>query len=259
MRTLFGLAAALLAACNGGGGSSAMPDSAAPAADAAPSADATAATDGVSVDASAGFGALSGMCGVLTVADLTGATPELFRDKLMFDHAYVDADDRAQLTPGGQRMMATPNAGGSSGVSEAFAFEELARCEHADLDATETEIVYDGPGKITDLEVTLQGHKIGVSVTRAVAFPFGDPYTVADASSLIGRKLTEIQASSAHVDPVDKWDKQILAVLAWDDAAADSVATAWAALDATVKADSLVVITVTDGDDTFIYSNQAAR
>ncbi len=225
------LAACLLvAAC--GGGSSATPDAAPAHGRDAGAADAGRAD--AALDAAAGFGALSGMCGVLHDADLTGATPELFDDIFTFATAYVDATDRPLLTPGGQAMMATPNAGGSSGVSEAFAFEELARCEGATLLATETEIVYDGPGKITDLEVMLGTHKIGVSVTRAVAFPFGDPYTVADATTLIGRKLSEIQASTAHVDPVDKWDKQILAVLSYDATATASVATAWAGLSAEV-------------------------
>ena len=206
--------------------------------------------------AASGFGDLSGACGVLTVADVTGVAPELFRDTITFARAYVDATDRALLTPGGQRMMATPNAGGSSGISEAFAFEELARCEHADLLHTETEITYATTGKITDLEVQTMGHKLGVSVTRAVAFPFGSAYTLDAATALIKRKLTDIQTSSANVAPVDKWDKQILAVLAWDDAVADTVTQAWMGLDAATKADTIVVLTVTSGDDTFIYSNQ---
>jgi hypothetical protein len=203
----------------------------------------------------AGFGDLTGQCGVLAVADFTGAAPELFRDTMTFPSEYDDATDRALLTPGGQRMMMTPNAGGSSGLSEAFAFEELARCEQATLLKTETEIVYATTGKITDLEVSMMGHKIGVSVTRAVAFPFGDPYTVDAATTLIQRKLQDIQTSSADVSAADKWDKQILAVLAWDDAAADSVTQAWTALDAATKADTLVVITVTNGADMFIYTN----
>ena len=202
------------------------------------------------------FGVLSGQCGVLTIADFTGPTPELFRDRFTFATEYVDATDRSMLTEGGQRMMNTPNAGGSSGLSEAFAYEELARCEMATLLHTETEIVYATPGKITDLEVQMMGHKIGVSVTRAFAFPLGNPYTVDAATTLIKRKLTDIQTSSADVSAADKWDKQILAILAWDDAAADSVNTAWMALDAATRADTLLVVTVTDGADQFIYTNQ---
>lgn len=93
-------------------------------------------------------------------------------------------------------------------------------------------------------------------MTRAFAYPLGNPYTVDAATTLIKRKLTDIQTSSADVSAADKWDKQILAVEAWDDAAADSVTQAWTALDAATKADTLVVLTVTNGADTFIYTNQ---
>jgi hypothetical protein len=192
---------------------------------------------------------------VLAVADLTGPTPELFRDTLTFARRYNDPGDRPLLTPGGQHLAATPNAGGSSGLSEIFAYEELARCELAQLLKTETEIIYSTPGKITDLEVMMDGHKIGVSVTRAETYPLGQPYTVETATTLIARKLTEIQESTANVSAGDRWDKQILAVLAWDDQAADSVAQAWGMLDPSVQADTLVVVTTTGGDDTFIYTN----
>jgi hypothetical protein len=115
--------------------------------------------------------------------------------------------------------------------------------------------MYDGTGKITDMEVELDGHKIGVSVTRAQTFPLGQTYDLDTATMLISRKLTDIQASTAHVSAQDRWDKQILAVLAYDGAAADTVAQAWSMLDASVQADTIVVVTTTDGDDTFIYTN----
>ncbi|HEY5945455.1 MAG TPA: hypothetical protein VIV40_08185 [Kofleriaceae bacterium] len=202
-----------------------------------------------------GFGALSGMCGVLAAADLTATTPELVRDTFTFARQYVDATDRPLLTEGGRHLAETPNAGGSSLLSEVFAYEQLARCELATLLKTETEIVYDQTGKITDLEVMLDGHKIGVSVTRAVAYPFGTTYTLDAATTLITRKLGDIQLSTANVSDQDRWDKQILAILAWDDAAANTMAQAWAALDAAVKADTIVVLTTTDGEDLFIYTN----
>jgi hypothetical protein len=203
----------------------------------------------------AGFGDLSGMCGVLAVADLTGAAPELFRDTMTFTRRYNDPADRPLLTPGGLHLAETPNAGGSSGFSEIFAYEELARCELAGLLKTETEIVYSTTGKITDLEVDIDGHKIGVSVTRAVAFPFGSVYTLDAATALMTKKLGDIQLSTANVSAADRWDKQILAVLAYDDAAADTIAQAWTALDPSIKADTIVIVTSTAGDDTFIYTN----
>ena len=115
--------------------------------------------------------------------------------------------------------------------------------------------MYDGSGKITDLEVSIDGHKIGVSVTRAVTFPFGSTYTMDAATMLATKKLTDIQASTAHVSAGDQWDKQILAVLAYDDATADTFAAAVTALAPSVRADTIVIITTTAGDDTFIYSN----
>jgi len=42
---------------------------------------------------------------------------------------------------------------------------------------------------------------------------------------------------------------------AWDGTTADTMEQAWTALDATVKADTIVVITKTDGEDLFIYTN----
>ena len=209
-----------------------------------------------SSEAAAGFGDLSGMCGVLADPDLTSANPELVRATLTFQRRYNDPADRPLLTPGGQTLAETPNAGGSSGLSEIFAYEQLARCEHAALLKTETQITYSTTGKITDMEVMMDAEKIGVSVTRAQTYPLGMTYTLDTATTLIMRKLNDIKMSTANVSPADHWTKQILAVLAYDTQAADTVAQAWSMMSADVKADTIVVVTTTEGDDTFIYTNQ---
>ncbi len=205
----------------------------------------------------AGFGDITGMCGVLAELELTGAAPAIFRGAIDFaDDRYDDPADRDQLTAGGVEMILDGNAGGSSVYSEVFAFELLARCELAGLVKTETEIVYDVTDtKRTDLLVEIDGHKIGVSVTRAVTYPFGSPYTMSAATTLLDRKLDDIQISSANVSDADAWDKQILAVLAYDDQHADVAAAAWAALDDATRADTIVIITVTAGDDLFVYTD----
>ncbi len=260
MRRLIALlGTAGIAACAACGTSPASPDSPDAPANAP---DATAIVDGAPgpTDAAGavplpGFGDLSGMCGVLAVADLTGAAPELHRDTLTFARRYDDPADRTLLTAGGQHMMSVGNAGGSSLYSEVFAYEELARCELAGFLKGETEIVYDTTGKITDLEVTIAGHKIGVSVTRAQTFPLGQTYSLDAATTLITRKLSDIEVSTADVSAADRWDKQILAILAYDDQAADAMEQAWATVDPAIQADTIVVITTTGGDDTFIYTN----
>lgn len=238
------VALVLLAACDSGGGT--------PPVDGGGGED-----EGGPVDAEAEhFGALSGMCGVLTDAELTDASPHLVQDVFTFDRAFVDPDDRDLLTPGGVHLIETPNAGGSSEMSELFAFEQLARCEGATLVKTETEIVYtDVGGKKTDILVELDGHKIGVSVTRAFAFPIGQPYSEQQATMLLTRKLDDIQLSSANVTAADAWEKQILAYQAIDDQTAQTLVGVWNGLDASAKADTILLVTRTDGEDLFLYQN----
>lgn len=211
-----------------------------------------AASDGASM--LMGFGDLSGMCGVLDT-ELTEATPSLVRATMTFARQYDDDVDRPLLTLGGLHLAETPNAGGSSGLSEIFAYEQLERCEQAALYKTETEIIYDIVGKITDLEVTLDGEKIGVSVVRAQTYPLGTPYTLSAATALLKKKLDGILLSTANVSAGDRWRKQILSVLAYDQQAADMFEQAWGTLSSTTRADTIVVITQTDGEDLFIYTN----
>ena len=215
----------------------------------------------IAIDAptGAGFGELSGMCGVLQEMDLGSTAPKQVLVNFHWTTGYVDPDDRSQLTAGGQHMAATPNAGGSSGLSEVFAYEELARCELAVFLKSETEIIYDPiTSKKTDFEIMLDGHKLGVSVTRAFKGPFGTgPLDMAAAVTLATKKYSDIHASTAGVqNTVDKWDKQILAVQADDADDANTFLAATATLDASVIGDTILVLTTTDGDDAFIYTNQ---
>ncbi|MCA9696456.1 MAG: hypothetical protein KC431_02940 [Myxococcales bacterium] len=193
-------------------------------------------------------------CGMI-VGELEQPTPSLFTTHLDFrGDPYDDPDDLPLLTEGAQTIMTTPNAGGSSTISEAFAYEVLARCEDAILLKTETEIGYDPvDSKKTDFLIELAGSKVGVSVTRAVGFPPEDPYPAAQASGLVTGKLSDILVSSANVVPEDAWVKQILVIMAYADMHAELVAAAWADVDPMIQADTIVYVVVTDGMDTPIY------
>ena len=240
-----------LAACGSGGG--AGPDAGGP--DAADAADAANDGDPGAVPL-AGFGGITGMCGVLGAAELDGTTPLWFGGELTFADRYDDPAERDQLTPGGLAIVSVPNAGGSSVYSEVFAYEWLARCELAELIKTETDVVYDVEGKKIDLLVGIDGRKVGVSVTRAVTFPFGDPYTLTAATTLFERKLDDIQLATAQVSAADRWSKQMLVTLAYDAQHAAVAMEAWAELDAATRDDTLLVTVVTSGDDVFIYTDQ---
>jgi len=204
-----------------------------------------------------GFGQIMGDCDVLD-DELTAAQPSVIRTAIDFERLYVDTDVDL-LTAGGQTLITEGNAGGSSLLSEVFAFEVLQRCELAELLKTETQIQYDTQGKITDFLAQIDAEKIGVSVTRAVGFPFDAPYTQAQASALLEKKLGDILESSSNVSDSDRWQKQILAVLAYAPEHGETIASAWASLDAAIKADTLVLIIVTDGADDFIYCDGACQ
>ena len=197
-----------------------------------------------------GLGDISGDCGVLDDQLLSGA-PYRFANALDMGAAEFDYD---LLTEGGQEVWDDDNLGGSSLESEVMAFEVLARCELAELIKTESEIDYvDDGGKKTDILVSIDGIIIGVSVTRAYAWPEDDPYTVDQATDLLEDKLADVLLSTANVDPADAWSKQILHVMAFTPDHGASIETAWLDLDPAVQADTLLMVTVTNGNDDFIY------
>ena len=199
----------------------------------------------------AGYGALSGSCGEITLEDLTSPEPELLVNALDFSASPMF--DESQLSAEGQAMIAKGNLGGSSLYSEIIAYEVLNRCDHAALVKTEAEIVYATQSKKTDILLAIDGEKVGVSVVRAMSFPEGAPYPVTQAFTVLHGKLADILLSSASVAPEDAWKKQILAVIAQTPEHAAAIADAYAMLDATTKADTIVLVTVTEGTDKFIY------
>ncbi len=200
-----------------------------------------------------GFGVITGDCDVLD-DELTSTEPSIIRSIFDFERGYGDSD-QDMLSEGGQQILEEGTAGGSSVLSEVFAFEMLKRCESATLLKTETAIVYDTEGKLTDFLAEIDSLKIGVSVTRAVGFPFDDPYELSQATDLLQGKLDDILESTANVSEEDRWNKQILGVLAYSPEHGDVLHQAWMSLDAATRADTVVHIMVTNGDDDFIYCN----
>ena len=243
------------AASPGPDASGAGPDAASPGPDAG-GPDAGSDPDGGSPGPDAGvplpgFGVLSGDCGELDDAEWNVASPFLFRGAIDFDGLAFDVN---ALSPGGQKIWFDGNLGGSSIHSEIFSFEVLHRCELATLLKTEAEIAYLNPGgKKTDLLVTIDARRVGVSVTRAFHWPPTNPYTPAEAQALLTGKLGDVLLSAANAAPADAWERSILHVVAYDAQYADVVEAAFATLDPAVTADTILMLTVTDGNDAFVY------
>ncbi|MBI3201433.1 MAG: hypothetical protein HYZ29_07815 [Myxococcales bacterium] len=215
----------------------------------------SAAAGGSAGDAGAvplpGFGKLLGDCGPLDATEILSPSPFSFQNSLDFGGAAFEYN---ALSTGGKKIFDAGNLGGSSIHSEIFSYEVLYRCELATLLKTEAEVKYtDTGGKKTDLLVQIDGYKLGVSVTRAYAYPPGTPYAESVAKALLEKKLGDILLSSKNVVPADAWKKQILHILAYDTQHRDALAKVYPQVSPTTRADTIVMVTVTEGNDGFVY------
>jgi hypothetical protein len=170
-------------------------------------------------------------------------------------HPFDETTDRVQLTVGAQRLLSAGDSGGSSLLSEVVALEVLTRCEGAALLKSTTEIGYDRPTRVTDLMVLIAGRKVGVNVTRACAYPFGEMYTAQLAETLLVNALVAINQSTANVTRTHLWVKQILVVVSYNQQHADTITATWGGLAETLTTDTILYVIVTDGSDRQVYGN----
>ena len=199
-----------------------------------------------------GVGTITGDCGPLDGDDLLGTEALAFYTEIDLPSAFQDS----ALTDGGQYILDAGNLNQSSLYSEIFAFEMLARCELAELLQTETEVVYDNPqGKKTDLVVDIEGVRVGVSVVRAVGFPRDDPYTEAQALNILEDKLADVPIAADNASDASEWDRSILAVVAYSPDHVTSIAAALPNVSPSVRGDTILYVTATNGTDGFIYGD----
>jgi hypothetical protein len=201
--------------------------------------------DGYPID---GIGDISGDCNMIT---LPGDAGLFLQNTIDFG---TTAFDETLLSHGGTELFEEGTLGGSSIHSEVFAYEVLHRCEVAFLLKSETEIEYaDTGGKKTDMLVEIDGQNVGVSVTRAYKWGEDAIYTEEDAFSLLYDKLSDVISSAENVVEADAWNHAILHVITYDESYVTSLEAAYSTLPDGLKDETIVVLTVTNGDDEFIY------
>lgn len=148
--------------------------------------------------------------------------------------------ERMELSPGGQRVKSSVNAGGSSVESEALSACVLERCFGAKLEKTEMEIGYfPYGGSMTDYMCEMFCTRIGVSVTRAMKFR--GEYTMEDATALLMKKLTGVLNASKNA--LEGWQKQLLHVWTPTRQVAVIVQRAYEQLEEDVKGNTVVLVT----------------
>lgn len=149
---------------------------------------------------------------------------------------------------GAVAVLTTPNAGGASENSEALSFEVLHRLFGAHLVKTEMQIHYAPNSKKTDYLILIGDQRLGVSVTRAMKHTDPLDFTPNDAEALLMKKLKGIRVSTAGVDPVDSWERQLLHVWAQDQRISDLLEDTFDALPQEVRGDTILICTVAPND-----------
>lgn len=160
---------------------------------------------------------------------------------------------RMQWGTAAQRVLTTPNAGGSSLVSEVLSAEVLDRLLGIRAIKTEMELVYRQPGPITDFAIQLDTQVWwGVSVTRALAYK--RRLTAYDCQRLLTKKLGGILVSTENV--VDcVFERQILHVWTRSGKDAGLVRRVCSKLPSELVSNTLVLITTANSEAVF-FSNE---
>lgn len=111
-----------------------------------------------------------------------------------------------------KRSLHIDNAGGSSDVSEALSMQYMHIVHGATYFVPEMEVAYWICYKIADYLMVIGGENVGVSVTRAVSHPIGQPYTIERARELVTRKLYGLIVAGDCVAEESSFSKSILHV-----------------------------------------------
>lgn len=126
-----------------------------------------------------------------------------------------DLPEKVMLSSAAQRSLRINNAGGKSEVSEAFSIDYFQRIFQAREIILEMEVEYWIDYSMVDYICTVghsNGHRIGVSVTRAMGYPNETFFTEKDASYLLQKKLSGLIISRNAVSEKHSFFRSILHV-----------------------------------------------
>ncbi|CAO3686556.1 unnamed protein product [Umbelopsis vinacea] len=163
-----------------------------------------------------------------------------------------------QLGRDARRMLATPNAGGASTLSEVMSMELMNRLLGAQISKTEMELAYTtSHTPITDYSCVLPdldgqpGKRIAVSVTRAMAYR--RKFKTADAKRLLTKKLRGVFYSNQTLmnEPIER---QILHIWTPSGTAANIVRKIWYKMPRELLCNTIVLVSIVNSH--WIFDNR---
>lgn len=122
-----------------------------------------------------------------------------------------------------KRSMEIPNAGGSSNISEALSMEYMTKKFGVTHFIPEMEVVYWCDACLCDFLMVLPDENVGVSVTRAVSYPFDSEFTMERARELLNRKLYKLMVARNAISEAQSFYRSVLHVWCYNEQVADRI------------------------------------
>jgi len=156
------------------------------------------------------------------------------------------------------RSIYTPNAGGASELSEAATMQLIQNLLGVSNFVLEQEVKYYIDGKKVDFVFEYINENIGVSVTRAISYPFDKEFSYEQAYELLTKKMYGLIIARSSAIDEHSFFKSVLHIWCMNTQTVDNIDRAFhnialADVDLTYNTIS-VMCTICDND--FIYSNK---
>ena len=155
--------------------------------------------------------------------------------------------------------MDMPNAGGSSNISEALSMERMAAVYKAKKFVPEMEVCYWIESSMCDYLMTMEnGENVGVSVTRAIKYPYENEITLEDARFILQKKLYKLMVARNAISEEQSFYESILHIWCYTEEAAYNFDLAHRELieEDIEKTYNRVYVICTISDREYIYSNK---
>ena len=118
---------------------------------------------------------------------------------------------KIKLGSGAVKVLSEPNAGGTSVVSEVLSAEYMHRRFGASNFVPEMKIQYVFSNwKKIDYITTIQEERVGVSVTRAMGYPYANSFRLEDATRLCYKKLYGLIVARSGISKQFSYSRSIL-------------------------------------------------
>jgi hypothetical protein len=161
------------------------------------------------------------------------------------------------FSPTPLRSMHIQNAGGSSEVSEALSMYYMEHQLNASHFVPEKEVDYWIDYKMCDYLMTINRINIGVSVTRAIVYPFNGIFTYQHAVTLLNKKLNGLIIARNAVNLRHQFFKSILHIWCYTATAAINIKHAYNDLvqhdDDSTYSDIYVICSICQ--ERYVYTN----